>query len=198
MENLRTSTSAQIGLFETAGGARIFQIPTQLFPILKGSVYLVLLDDPKWGRYRVLIDTGSGMDESNRCLEAGLHAVAEQAGEELGWENLTHILITHGHIDHFGGLAFIRPRTAAKIGVHELDLRNLTHYEERLAVVARRLDEFLIEAGVSAAELQHLINMYQVTKGLYRSVKVDFTFEASGMRLGPSKFCMSRSLPGMW
>jgi glyoxylase-like metal-dependent hydrolase (beta-lactamase superfamily II) len=30
-----------------------------------------------------------------------------------------------------------------------------------------------------------LIDLYKITKSLYRSVRVDFTYEASGMRLGP-------------
>ncbi len=134
--------------FQTAAGARIFQIPLQEFPILWGYVYLVLVQDQQFGAYRVLIDTGSGFGESNQHLEAGLQAAALLAGQPLGLESLTHVLITHGHIDHFGGLGYVRPRTAALVGVHELDLRNLTHYEERLAVVARRLGYFLIEAGV--------------------------------------------------
>jgi glyoxylase-like metal-dependent hydrolase (beta-lactamase superfamily II) len=171
--------------FDTASGARIFRIPVQEFPILWGFAYLVLVDDPEHGPFRVLIDTGSGFGDSNGHLESGLKHAADQAGERINFSDLTHILITHGHIDHFGGLSFVRPRTEAKVGVHELDLRNLTNYEERLAVVARRLDEFLIEAGTSAERRAYLIDLYKVTKSLYRSVRVDFTYEAAGMRLGP-------------
>jgi glyoxylase-like metal-dependent hydrolase (beta-lactamase superfamily II) len=109
-------------------------------------------------------------------------------GRPLGFEDLTHILITHGHIDHFGGLSYVRPRTAALLGVHELDLRNLTNYEERLAVSSRRLSEFLLEAGVPADKLSGLLEMYRITKSLHHSVRVDFTYEAAGMRLGPFEF----------
>jgi glyoxylase-like metal-dependent hydrolase (beta-lactamase superfamily II) len=167
-------------LFETSGGARIYQITLEEFPRLWGHVYLVLVDG-----YRVLIDTGSGFGSSNQQLEDGLQAVGGQAGEPVSLAGLTHVLITHGHIDHFGGLSYVRPRTQALLGVHELDLRNLTNYEERLAVVSRRLGEFLMEAGVSDGRRQELINLYKITKSLYRSVHVDFTYEAAGMRLGP-------------
>jgi glyoxylase-like metal-dependent hydrolase (beta-lactamase superfamily II) len=82
-------------------------------------------------------------------------------------------------------LAYICERTGAKIGVHELDLRNLTNYEERLLVVSHRLDEYLIEAGVSEKGRKDLLEMYLITKSLFHSVRVDFTYEAAGMRVGP-------------
>jgi glyoxylase-like metal-dependent hydrolase (beta-lactamase superfamily II) len=171
--------------FESNSGAVIYKIPLQAFPNLWGNVYLILLESHELGELRVLIDTGSGSAESNQHLEGGLHAVSEQEGRSICLEDLTHILITHGHIDHFGGLSYIRPRTQAKLGVHELDLRNLTHYEERIAVVARRLNEYLLEAGVPNERRAGLLGLYQSTKRLYHSVLVDFTYEAIGMRLGP-------------
>lgn len=174
-----------IKFFETSGGARIFQVPIQEFPILWGYVYLVLIEDSDWGNQCVLIDTGSGFGDSNQHLEDGLRAVSERLEQTIGLENLTHILITHGHIDHFGGLTYVRPLSQAKIGVHELDLRNLTNYEERIAVVARRLEWFLVEAGVSTERRANLIDLYMINKSLYHSVPVDFTYEAVGMRLGP-------------
>lgn len=171
--------------FESNSGAAIYKIPLQVFSNLWGNAYLILLESLELGELRVLIDTGSGSAESNRHLEIGLRAVSDQEGRSISLENLTHILITHGHIDHFGGLSYIRPRTQAKLGVHELDLRNLTHYEERIAVVARRLNEYLREAGVPNDRRAELLALYQSTKRLYHSVPVDFTYEASGMRLGP-------------
>lgn len=176
--------------FRTSGGGRVFQLGLNLFPGwggfpgMQGYVYLALVDG-RGGPYRVLIDVGSGLGDSNADLEAGLAEVSLQTGLPVGLPDLTHILITHGHIDHFGGLTHIRPRTPAKIGVHELDLRILTNYEERLTVVSRRLADFLIEAGVAEDLAARLIQMYTLSKSIYRSVDVDFTYEAVGMRLGP-------------
>ncbi len=179
------SENSGITLFETSEGAQIFRIPLEEFPGLWGYAYFVLVTDNRLGELRVLIDAGSGFGNSNENLSAGLQSVSEQLGRALDFGDLTHILITHGHIDHFGGLSFVRPRTQARIGVHELDLRNLTNYEERLTLVAKRLDEFLIEAGVNSERRVELIQLYKITKSLYHSVKVDFTFESSDMRLGP-------------
>jgi len=171
--------------FETSGGALIFQIPLHVFPMLWGNVYLVVFESEREGTYQVLVDAGSGFGDSDRHLEEGLQAVSAQRGEGISRGNLTHVFITHGHIDHFGGLKYVRPRTQAQIGVHELDVRNLTHYEERLVVVSRRLNNFLIEAGVDAGRRGELIDLYKITKNLYSSAGVDFTYEAAGMRLGP-------------
>jgi len=180
------SDQKSINYYETNQGAKIFQIPIQCFPGLKGWVYLVLVEDDH-EKYRVLIDTGSGYGEANQDLENGLQIASDMCGEEINLSSLTHILITHGHIDHFGGLFYIRPNTLAKVGIHELDLRNLTNYEERLTIISSRLNQFLIEAGIKPERRQQLIEMYRFPKSLHQSIKVDFSFEANGMQLGPFK-----------
>jgi glyoxylase-like metal-dependent hydrolase (beta-lactamase superfamily II) len=182
------SETPAVEVFRTSGGASIYQLPLEAFPGMWGYAYLVLADGEGGGPYRVLIDTGSGFGRSDRHLEEGLRAAGRLAGVDLNPASLTHILITHGHIDHIGGLTALRPRTAARIGVHELDRRILTNYEERLTVIARRLGEYLVEAGVAEADRERLLSMYQITKALFHSVQVDFTYEAQGMRLGPFEF----------
>ena len=183
MEN--EAISLDMKRFKTSEGAAVFQLPLRVFPEMWGYAYLVLIDDFEGAPYRVLIDVGSGFGDSVQDLEAGLRAVSEHIARPFGLENLTHILITHGHIDHIGGLTYIRPRTDAQLGVHELDLRNLTNYEERITVVARRLGEFLLEAGVPRHRHDQLLEMYKLLKSLFHSVRVDFTYEAAGMRVGP-------------
>lgn len=169
--------------FISRSGARIYRIPLQLFPELWGYAHLVVA-----GEIRALVDVGSGFGDSNRELEHGLDRVRSEYGESIDWGNLTHILITHGHIDHFGGLNFVRERCAAPIGVHELDLRVLTGYEERVATMAGRLRQYLVEAGVEPQERQDLLEMYLLGKQLFSSTAVDFSFEAAGMRLGALAF----------
>ncbi len=163
-----------IQTFKSAGGARITQIPLEEFPGFWGFAYLVQVGD-----YCALVDTGSGFETANEHLESGLAA----AGVTLG--DLTHVFITHGHIDHFGGLSYVQPRTQAEIWVHELDRRNVTNYEERLAVVSRRLDVFLAEAGVSEARRRKLLDLYQITKALYRSVPVTHVVTEEQVQVGP-------------
>src|SRR5687767_6337308 len=89
--------------FETDEGSRICRIPVEAFPNFWTYAYVVQHDE-----YCVLIDTGSGTDISHENLLLGL----QQAGSQLS--DLTHILLTHAHIDHFGGLAKLRSLTHAK------------------------------------------------------------------------------------
>ena len=106
--------------YETNKGGVIFQIPLNAFPGFWVYAYLVFVDD-----YIVLIDTGSNFHESNLNLDQGFEQISKLLGKSFSLSDLTHIFITHGHIDHFAGLAYIRPRSKAKVGVHDLDLRNL-------------------------------------------------------------------------
>jgi glyoxylase-like metal-dependent hydrolase (beta-lactamase superfamily II) len=166
--------------FKTSGGARVFSIPLKVFPDLWANAYLVLVGD-----FILLIDTGSGFGESNDHLEAGFLQASTAAGHTIHIEDLTHILITHGHIDHFGGLVYLRERTHALVGIHELDMANLTNYEERVVMAENRLKTYLVEAGVTEEKRTEILNMYRVNKVLFHSVMVDFTYEAKRMRMGP-------------
>lgn len=169
--------------YTTSGGALIYQIQLREFPGLVGNVYLVIT-----GKYYVLIDTGSGFGESNKDLDQGMAEIIDLRGEEYSLKKLTHIFITHGHIDHFGGLPYLKNQTDAKVCIHELDRRIVSNHEERLSLAARRLEEFLTEAGLNNEQRAGLLGMYKVTKSLFRTVNVDMTYEAMGMKLGPFKF----------
>ncbi|MFZ5821140.1 MAG: MBL fold metallo-hydrolase [Chloroflexota bacterium] len=160
--------------FETSSGARIYRLPVAAFPGMWANAWLV-----ETGNVLALVDTGSGSEHSNETLVAGF----ARAGRRI--EDLTHILLTHGHIDHFGGLPFLRSRANALVGVHELDLQTITRHDERLAVLSRRLEIFLRQSGVPAERRDSLFQLYRMTKAFYHSTPVDFTYEAQDMRVGP-------------
>jgi glyoxylase-like metal-dependent hydrolase (beta-lactamase superfamily II) len=167
----------EVSQFVTAGGRRIYCVPVQAFPALVANVYLVCQD----GRL-MLVDCGSGMEASNRDLLAGLAAVNEQFNEKLSLEAVDVIVISHGHIDHFGGLPFVRRHNQrAPIGVHPLDRRVLSNYEERVVVASRRLGTFLAGAGVAPERREQLMSMYLFAKGIYRSTPVQFLIEEGRM-----------------
>ncbi len=176
-------TKKIVRTYQTNQGVQIFQLPVNAFPDFWVFAYVVLVDE-----YKVLIDTGSNLDISNETIEEGMKSIGELTGEPIDLGDITHIFITHGHIDHFGGLAYIRPKTDAKVYVHELDRRVLTNYEERLVVVSKRLHEFLLEAGVSEERTQTILDMYMLPKSLFQSTEIDFSYEAEGMKVGPFEF----------
>jgi len=163
-----------------AGDARLYRIPLDLFPGLSGWAHLVLAPGAA-----VLIDVGSGFGDSNEQLEAGMQAVREIHGEPVGWGDLTHVLITHGHIDHYGGLSFVRKKTSAPVGIHHLDRTVLTDFERRLESMAGRLRRFLESAGIDDEERQALMEMYLFTKHLFTAQGVDFLVRGRESHLGP-------------
>lgn len=165
--------------FVTGAGRIIYSFRVRSFPTLVNNIYII--DD---GEGLILVDCGSGMPQANAELAAGFSAVSDAFGRAVSLADISTILITHGHIDHFGGLNFIRQHTDAPIGVHILDRRVLSNHEERVVFSYRRLETFLESAGVSAEQREALMSVYLFAKTYYRSTPVQFLLEEGQPTIG--------------
>jgi glyoxylase-like metal-dependent hydrolase (beta-lactamase superfamily II) len=171
------SSLPAIERFDSNTGVRLYRIPLMLFPNgFIGFCYMVLNAGPV-----TLIDTGSGYEASSEDLLKGIAALKDDLGEKVTIEDIKRILVTHGHIDHFGGVAFVKEKTDAQVGIHELDRRVLTNYEERVIVATKDLRVYLERAGIKPDLREHLMNMYGFAKKHVRSVNVDFSLDEDTM-----------------
>ena len=168
-----TDNIKQVEKFESNSGVRIYRIPMAVFGDFIGYSYLLF-----GAGDLTLVDTGSGIGQSNADLLNGLAAVKNDFGEDFSLSDIDRIIMTHGHTDHFGGLASMLEEVGgAKVGIHPLDRRILTNFEERRTVATKDLMIFLERAGVSQSRLAKLNEMYNWSKQHVKSVPVDFLVE---------------------
>lgn len=161
----------EVRRFDSESGVRIYRISSEAFPGFIVHVYLLL-----GAGVPTLVDAGSGLGDANAQLMAGLEQVRTVHGESIVPADIRRIIITHGHIDHFGGLAFLHEQMPrAEIAIHQLDARILTAFEERVAVAKKAIRLFLRQAGVSESMLQGFLDVYGYSKRSMRSLPVHRT-----------------------
>ena len=163
--------------FRSSSGVDIYRLPMLLFPEdFTGHAFVLEGAGPL-----TLVDAGSGMGRSNDDLLDGFRQIRERFGRPLSLSDIERVIISHGHIDHFGGLAFVKEHTEAAVGVHELDRRVLTNYEERVIVATKALGIYFDRAGVKPSLRETLFNMYGFAKRHLTSIDVDFSLEDEGV-----------------
>ncbi len=156
--------------FKSSTGVDIYRFSMQLFPNgFVGHAYIL-----EGAGELTLVDCGSGIGTSNDDLLAGIADIGQRFNRKFSLRDIQRIIITHGHIDHFGGLAFVKEQTGASVGIHELDRRVLTNYEERVIVATKALGIYFARAGIEPALRESLFKMYGFAKQHVTSIEVDF------------------------
>lgn len=135
-------------------GERVYRLPLRAFPGLEANAYVVVD-----GAYAALIDVGSGLPASNEDLDAAFAAVGE-----VGWADLDRIVVSHAHIDHYGGLDHVRTRTDAPVAIHAYDRRVIEHHRERHVAISHGLRRFFRQAGLEAERLERALALYHGTR----------------------------------
>ncbi len=165
------ANKSKVERFETSGGGLIFRLPLEVFPQYIAYAHLISYDDKL-----ALVDVGSGFGSCHADLVAGLETVRAEHGIPASLENVHQIIISHGHVDHFGGLAQVKAQAPqAEVGLHELSRPVLVNYDERVLITRTAMADFLARAGVPLEHRQRLLDMYMLGKRAFPSVPVDFT-----------------------
>lgn len=160
---------AGVRLFAINGGARIYLLPAETFPRHMNNIYLIL--EPGGS---TLFDVGSGFDSSRRDLALGFAIVRDIYQEEARLEAVSEAVISHAHIDHFGGAGDLRAAApGAIVSIHELDYRVIACFEERVVIAIKDIEVFLCRAGVSPEDRERLLALYLSSRDSFKSVPVD-------------------------
>jgi glyoxylase-like metal-dependent hydrolase (beta-lactamase superfamily II) len=157
--------------YEASNGALIFRLPLEVFSAYFAFAHLIIVDGKQ-----TLVDVGSGFGASHGDLLKGFERVRNEFGTRVALGDVDRIIVTHGHVDHFGGLTqAIEAAPKAKVAVHELDKAVLINYDERVLVTSKGMTDFLQRSGVPADRRRRLMDMYMLGKRAFKSVSVDQT-----------------------
>ncbi len=174
-QNLLRSATAD----ETSGGVRrlelsfgvAYEIRARVLPYLNGSIYLFaeLKDPTTW----TIVDSGCGNAESDADLEAGFQIVRADFDRRFSPDRIKRILLTHAHIDHFGGACALKKRTGAEIWIHSFEARLVEAYDDCARVENRRYYDFLRECGVPESDVQSILDGFGFRPGRAKGASVD-------------------------
>lgn len=143
-------------------------------------VYLLKYDK------NILIDAGLDSVENRRFIMKAL--------KEIDSLNLEYILITHGHLDHFGMAGYLQRETGAEVLVHELDADALKDYKKAISWFDEVYD-YAIEGGYEGQELEKIRGKFLIAIEMLKGPIVYKTFRELKLDL-PGGLLKSWHLPG--
>ena len=112
------------------------------------NVYLIKLENSE----SILVDAGPNAPQALDTLEATIKKA------EVSWNSIKHILVTHGHYDHYSFAAQIVERSGAQVWVHPADKHKLTNASDNPFFVNQEaVFPFLEKLGVQKAKIASLI-----------------------------------------
>ncbi len=123
----------------------IHRIPIPVpFPQAGGPVNVYLVEDEERGL--LLFDAGLGTAEAEAVLEEGF----ARAGRRF--DEVTRIVLSHGHVDHYGAARSVQERAgrAVPVHVHEADASKVAESGKRWRELMPHYATYLLKLGVPA------------------------------------------------
>ena len=120
-----------------------------------------------------LVDTGLQTDESRQALMQNLEAL------KIPVNQITRILITHIHPDHFGLAAELRERTGAELVIHRLEVALMEPRYARAEDLVHDVAEWLSKNGVPADQAEFLKSASMAAREFVKVVDPDVLLEGA-------------------
>jgi glyoxylase-like metal-dependent hydrolase (beta-lactamase superfamily II) len=92
-----------------------------------GTVNAYVIDEADGGL--TLFDSGLGTEPSRHALERGLAELGRKV------EDVRRIILSHGHIDHYGNARFVHERSGARVFVHPADADKVAGHGPRTSLL---------------------------------------------------------------
>lgn len=165
---------AGVQRFRTRAGISIYLIEAETFPGHVNNLYLIDARVRLGGGMHdiTLLDAGSQMDSTRRDLDRARAVLGHLFGQPGLLDQARHVVISHGHIDHFGGVGEWKQR-GVHVYAHPFDARVLTRFGERLIETSVYMRTFMREAGCSPEVTAELFTMHTAEKRMFQPVPVD-------------------------
>lgn len=138
-------------------------VPTQL-PVANTNVYLLR------GEENVLVDTGPHHPDSWDYLVRRLRA------HGLRLEDLDVVLITHGHVDHYGQAGDLAEASGAEVWVPESDRDTIAEFDRVMGEKHEEYGEVFRTTGLPEETIALVAEFFGYLKSLGRSSPVHRTF----------------------
>jgi glyoxylase-like metal-dependent hydrolase (beta-lactamase superfamily II) len=123
----------------------VHRIPVPVpFPQAGGPVNVYLVEERDGGL--LMFDAGLGSPEAYRALEDGFVRLGRR------FDEVRRIVVSHGHVDHYGGARFVQERHGGRLPVlaHPADVPKMVEGGSRWRDRAPHYARYLLRLGVPA------------------------------------------------
>ena len=127
---------------EIIPGIYQLQIPIPNNPLEYTKAYLVQGDDEY-----LLIDTGWNDEAAFRSLKKQLAEIG------INWKDISQILVTHAHRDHYGLAGRLKQLSRARISLHYREIDLLASRYQNIEEFLRQTEQWFHSHGVPSSEL---------------------------------------------